>query len=45
MYMADDRVAYAKSLIENELSRIVKLRMYLQIPTNEELYKVIERIQ
>lgn len=45
MYTADDRVAYAKALIENELSRIVKLRMYLQIPTNEELYKVIERIQ
>ncbi len=45
MYTADDRVAYAKTLIENELSRIVKLRMYLQIPTNEELYKVIERIQ
>ena len=44
MYTADDRVAYAKALIENELSRIVKLRMYLQIPTNEELYKVIERI-
>ena len=44
IYMADDRVAYAKGLIENELSRIVKLRMYLQIPTNEELYKVIERI-
>ena len=45
MYTADDRVAYAKALIENELSRIVKLRMYLQIPTNEELYKVIEHIQ
>ena len=45
MYTAHDRVAYAKALIENELSRIVKLRMYLQIPTNEELYKVIERIQ
>ena len=44
MYMADDRAAYAKSLIENELSRIVKYRMYLQVPTNEELYKVIERI-
>ena len=44
MYTADDRVAYAKSLIENELSRIVKLRMYLQVPRNEELYKVIERI-
>ncbi|MGM9944539.1 MAG: hypothetical protein ACI33M_06320 [Lysinibacillus sp.] len=45
MYTADDRVAYVKALIENELSCIVKLRMYLQIPTNEELYKVIERIQ
>ena len=45
MYTAHDRVAYAKALIENELSRIVKLRMYLQIPTNEELYKVIEHIQ
>ena len=45
MYVADDRVAYAKALIENELSHIVKLRMYLQIPTNEELYKAIERIQ
>jgi len=45
MYVANDRVAYAKTLIENELSHIVKLRMYLQIPTNEELYKVIERIQ
>lgn len=45
MYATDDRVAYAKALIENELSRIVKSRMYLQVPTSEELYKVIERIQ
>ena len=45
MYVADDRAAYAKALIENELSHIVKLRMYLQIPTNEELYKVIKHIQ
>ena len=45
MYVAHDRGMYAKVLIENELSRILKLRMYLQIPTNEELYKVIELIQ
>ena len=45
IYVADDRVTYAKALIENELSHIVKLRMYLQPPTNEELYKVIEGIQ
>ena len=44
MYTAADRVGYAQSLIESELSRIVKLRMYLQVPTNEEMYKVIERM-
>ncbi|MGN7479126.1 hypothetical protein ACTHOQ_14870 [Solibacillus silvestris] len=44
MYAAEDRVAYAKAMIEKELSRIVRLRMYLQVPTNVELYKTIERL-
>lgn len=44
MYVAEDRVTYAKVLIENELCRILKMGMYSQIPTNEELYKVNELI-
>lgn len=44
MYAAEDRVAYARDMIEKELNRIVRLRMYLQVPTNEELYGAIKRL-
>ena len=44
MYAASDRQAFAKHLIEHELARIVKQRMYLHVPTNEEVYKVLEHI-
>lgn len=44
MYATEDRVAYARTMIEKELNRIVRLRMYLQVPTNEELYEAIKRL-
>lgn len=44
MYASDDQEAFAKNMIEKELDRIVRLRMYLQVPTNHELYEVIKRI-
>ncbi|MEK4230674.1 hypothetical protein [Solibacillus sp. FSL H8-0538] len=45
MYASEDREAFAKNLIESELSRIVKLRMYLHVPTNQEIYKVLQSMQ
>lgn len=45
MHASDHREGYANSLIEHELMRIVRARMYLQVPTNEELYQVIRRMQ
>lgn len=45
MHASDHREDYANSLIEHELIRIVRARMYLQVPTNEELYQVIRRMQ
>ena len=45
MHAAEDRMGFARALIDNELSRIVKARMYLQVPTNEELYQVIESMR
>ncbi|MGM9950470.1 MAG: hypothetical protein ACI33P_10080 [Lysinibacillus sp.] len=45
MHAAEDREGFARVLIDNELSRIVRARMYLQVPTNEELYQVIERMR
>ncbi|WP_413363551.1 hypothetical protein [Lysinibacillus sp. 3P01SB] len=45
MHASDHREGYANSLIEHELIRIVRARMYLQVPTNEELYQVIRRMQ
>ena len=44
IYATEDRVAYARTMIEKELNRIVRLRMYLQVPTNEELYEAIKRL-
>jgi hypothetical protein len=44
MYAASDRESFAKELIEKELDRIVRMRMYLQVPTNQELYETLERI-
>lgn len=34
----------AKRLIESELTRIVRLRMYLQVPVNHEMYEVLETL-
>ena len=44
MYASSDREAFAKELIEGELDRIVRMRMYLQVPTHQELYETLERI-
>lgn len=44
MYATEDRIEYARCMIEKELNRIVRLRMYLQVPTNEELYEAIKRL-
>ena len=44
MFASDDRAAFACSMIEKELDRIVRQRMYLQVPTNQELYEMIERL-
>ena len=44
MYAAVQQEAFAKVMIEKELDRIVRMRMYLQVPTNQELYETIERI-
>ncbi|WPK13871.1 hypothetical protein R6U77_09565 [Lysinibacillus louembei] len=42
MYAAEDREQFADQLIQGELMRIVKLRMYLHVPTNEEIYEVLQ---
>ncbi len=44
MYAAPDRHLFAKHLIEHELARIVKQRMYLHVPKNEEVFEVLEHI-
>lgn len=44
MYASEDRQGFAQRLIESELSRIVKLRMYLNVPTNKEIYDVLKII-
>ena len=44
MYAQEDRVHYADILIEHELKRLLKQRMYLHVPTNEELYRKIAEI-
>lgn len=44
MYASDNRELFAKNLIESELLRIVKLRMYLHVPTNHEIYEVLEKM-
>ena len=43
MYAASDRAVFAKEMIEKELNRIVRMRMYLQVPTTQELYETIKR--
>lgn len=45
MYASENREAFAKNLIDRELARIVKLRMYLHVPTNQEIYKVLKSLQ
>ena len=44
MYAAENREAFANNIIERELTRIVKQRMYLHVPTNLELYDALEHI-
>lgn len=43
MFASENRPMFAKRMIEKELNRIVRMRMYLQVPTNQELYETIER--
>ena len=42
MSASDDPKSFAKQLIENELIRIVRLRMYLHMPMNTEIYEVLD---
>lgn len=44
MFASDNREAFAREMIEKELDRIVRQRMYLQVPTNQELYEMIVRL-
>ena len=44
MYAAPNRSVFAKNIIEHELARIVKQRMYLHVPKNEEVFEVLEHI-
>ena len=44
MYATDDRVGRAQKIIDLELTRIVKHRMYLHIPRDPEIYEVLEHI-
>lgn len=44
MYSASDREAFAIAMLEKELDRIVRMRMYIQVPTNNEMYEIIERL-
>nr|WP_255731453.1 hypothetical protein [Solibacillus sp. MA9] len=44
MYASDNREAFACGMIEKEMDRIVRQRMFLQVPTNQELYEMIERL-
>ncbi|WP_042476704.1 hypothetical protein [Bacillus ndiopicus] len=41
MYSSEDQQQFADELIHRELTRIIKLRMYLHVPTNEEIYEVL----
>lgn len=42
MYLANNQQQFADNLIHRELTRIIKLRMYLHVPTNEEIYEILE---
>ncbi len=44
MYAAPNRSVFAGTMIEHELARIVKQRMYLHVPSNEEVFDVLEHI-
>ena len=44
MHAAENREQFAKDLILPELNRIVRHRMYLHVPTNEEIYQVWQTI-
>ena len=44
MYVASNHSGFAKNIIEHELARIVKQRMYLHVPKNEEVFEVLEHI-
>lgn len=45
IHAADHQKEYTDSLIEDGLIRIVRARLYLQVPTNEELYEAVKRLQ
>lgn len=44
MQRSTEKEQFAKQLVENELTRIVKLRMYLHVPMNKELCETLEII-
>ena len=44
MYAAENRLGCAQKIIDLELTRIVNYRMYLHIPTDQEIYKVLAHI-
>ena len=45
IHAAEHQKEYADALIEDGLIRIVRARLYLQVPTNEELYEAVKRLQ
>lgn len=44
MFASDNRENYATSMIDKELSRIVRQRMFLHVPSNREIYDVLEHL-
>ncbi len=44
MFASDNRENYATSMIDKELSRIVRQRMFLHVPSNHEIYEVLEHL-
>lgn len=44
MYSSTDRAVFANEMIKKELNRIVRMRMYLQVPTTQELFEKIKRL-
>lgn len=44
MYAAENHQAYAEKMINHELCRIVRNRMYLHVPSNEEVYEAMQQL-